>query len=161
GPRAWPQAARWLHSWRASERYPEISAIPVQNPLFSRDKSHFSTPRFPGTREPVSCEGGSMDRHALSHQQRAWLVEALDDWRKQGLVSSDQAAGILAIYESPEEMAQRQQSQAIFTLMSIAALLVGLAVLLLIGYNWEDLPRAVKLVVIFGVILGTYAAAFR
>jgi len=44
--------------------------------------------------------------------------------------------------------------------MAIAGLLVGVAVFLLVGYNWEAMPSSLKLVVIFGVIVGTYAAGF-
>ena len=44
--------------------------------------------------------------------------------------------------------------------MGVAAFLVGLAVLLLIGYNWDGMPRAAKIATIFIVVLVTYAAAF-
>jgi hypothetical protein len=91
---------------------------------------------------------------------RAWLLAEMEVWRADGLVSQEQAGRILELYETPADTAQRKRSLAIFTLMSVAALLVGLATLLLIGYNWEAMPAAAKLAVIFGVILGTYALGF-
>jgi len=47
-----------------------------------------------------------------------------------------------------------------FALMSVAALLVGLAALLLVGYNWDAMPKPAKLAVVFGVIVATHAAGF-
>jgi uncharacterized membrane protein len=45
-------------------------------------------------------------------------------------------------------------------LTGIAALLVALAVLMLIAYNWTAMPAALKLAIIFAVLIGTYVAAF-
>lgn len=101
-----------------------------------------------------------MDRQILSPAQRSWLAKALDLWQSQGIISPEQGAQILDLYERPVESAQRQHSQAVFTLFAVAALLVALALFLVIGYNWDALPRAVKLVVIFGVLFGTHALGF-
>ena len=38
--------------------------------------------------------------------------------------------------------------------------LVGLGVLLLIGYNWEQMPAPLKVTAIFGALIGTHAAGF-
>src|SRR5205807_743113 len=81
-------------------------------------------------------------------------------WRDEGILSQDQQLRILDRYETSIEVAERQRSRAIFVLMGVAALLVGLAVLLLIGYNWEALPRALKVAIILAVILSTHAAGF-
>src|SRR5439155_1864733 len=101
-----------------------------------------------------------MTRRTITDRQRGWLHDELEVWRQHGIVSFEQAGKILDLYESTTEVADRQRSRAVFTLMSVAALLVGLAVLLVIGYNWEDLPSPVKLALIFGVLLGTHAAGF-
>jgi hypothetical protein len=66
----------------------------------------------------------------------------------------------LALYETPGETSLRKHSLAMFALMSLAALLVGLAALLLIGYNWEAMPKPAKLAVVFGVIVATHGAGF-
>ena len=44
--------------------------------------------------------------------------------------------------------------------MALAAILVGLGVLLLIGYNWEEMPPPLKVTAIFGALIGTHATAF-
>lgn len=97
-----------------------------------------------------------MTRRFISESQRAWLVAALDDWRSLGLLSEDQAGPILDLYETQTELAERKHSLALLTLMAIAALMFGLGALLLIGYNWQAMPAALKLVIIFSVILGTH-----
>ena len=84
----------------------------------------------------------------------------MDLWRAGGILSDDQPARILDLYETPAEIAQRKHSIALFALSGVAALMIGLAALLLVSYNWQAMPAALKLTVIFGVLLGSYAAAF-
>lgn len=64
------------------------------------------------------------------------------------------------MYETPQERASQQQSLALFALRGIAVLFVGLAVLLVIGYNWQELPSAAKLTILFAALLIVYGAAF-
>jgi uncharacterized membrane protein len=102
-----------------------------------------------------------MDTRTISTKQRAWLLEALQAWRGHGIVSEEQAGRILDLYETPATIADRQRSRGIFTLMGVGALLVGLAVLLLIGYNWDAMPRGLKLTVIFGAIAAAHGGGFH
>jgi uncharacterized membrane protein len=81
-------------------------------------------------------------------------------WQAQGLVRAEQVEDILGLYEMPQERADRQQSLALFALQGIAVLFVGLAVLLVIGYNWQELPAAAKLIVLFSGLLIVHGAAF-
>jgi uncharacterized membrane protein len=101
-----------------------------------------------------------MTRRPISDTWRAWLMGEMEIWRSGGLLSEQQMAQILDLYETPTDIARRKHSKALLALMSVASLLVGMAALLLIGYNWEAMPAAVKLAIIFGTIIGTYAAAF-
>jgi uncharacterized membrane protein len=101
-----------------------------------------------------------VDKRPLSQLQRTWLLGELKVWQTQGLVGSDQVEDILALYEMPQESAARQQSLALFALQGIAALFVGLAVLLVIGYNWQELPAAAKLTILFGSLLIVHGSAF-
>jgi uncharacterized membrane protein len=96
----------------------------------------------------------------LSDKQRAWLAGELAAWRTQGLVSDDQGTRILDFYETAAETAERKRSRAVFALMAIAGVLVGLAALLLVAYNWEAMPRPVKLGLVLGAVLGTHGLAF-
>lgn len=96
----------------------------------------------------------------ITEQQRSWLVSQLENWRGEGIVSGEQAGAILSLYGTQEEIRQRRQSQAILTLVSLAALLVGMGVLLLIGYNWESMPIAAKVIAILGAVTATHATGF-
>jgi uncharacterized membrane protein len=97
----------------------------------------------------------------ITSEQRRWLVGQMDHWKSSGIVSAEQTSRILELYESQEQMTDRQQSAALTTLMGVAAFLVGLGVLLLIGYNWEAMPDALKLLIIFGVVTGTQLTALH
>jgi uncharacterized membrane protein/uncharacterized membrane-anchored protein len=99
-----------------------------------------------------------MKKRILSDKQRRWLQGELAGWREQNIVSPEQTERILACYEDAGEASQRKRSRFTLAISGIAALLVGLAVFLVIGYNWEDMPRAAKLAVIFGVVAATHAA---
>jgi hypothetical protein len=98
-----------------------------------------------------------MPARELSDGQRKWLEGQLADWTSRELVTSDQAARILATYETADEVGHRKRSYFSFVIIGLAALLVGLALFLVIGYNWDAIPRATKLLLIFGTILGTHA----
>ena len=67
-----------------------------------------------------------MANREISDRQRNWLIGELTGWHALGLVSSDQVASILDLYGTPEEAAERRGARALFTLTSLAALLVGL-----------------------------------
>lgn len=101
-----------------------------------------------------------MDRRPLSQLQHTWLLGELKVWQTQGLVGADQVEDILGLYEMPQERAARQQSLALFALQSIAVLFVVLAIFLVIGYNWQELPAAAKLIILFSALLIVHGAAF-
>lgn len=100
-----------------------------------------------------------MAKRGISDKQRAWLVRQLDDWQSHGLLFTDQTAPILDLYETQVELAERKRSIALVTLMGIAALMVGLSALLLVGYNWRSMPASLKLFIVFGTIIGTQTVA--
>ena len=102
----------------------------------------------------------------LTDRNRRWLTGELAYWQSAGLVSPERAGQILGCYVSADEMGQRKRRLASFTLAALAALMIGLAVLLLIGHNWqlvvagwEGLPRILKLAAVFLVVVGSHAGA--
>ncbi len=100
-----------------------------------------------------------MSREA-TRAQRDWLEGEVAVWRAMGLVDEERAHALLGLYESRESFEARQQTKGLLTLLALAAMLVGLGVLLLIGYNWEQMPAPLKVTAIFGALLGTHAAAY-
>jgi uncharacterized membrane protein len=101
-----------------------------------------------------------MSKRAITAKQRAWLLDELSLWRRDAIVSDLQAQRIAGLYEGAGELAERGRSRAVFVLMAAAATLVGLAALLLIGYNWDQLSRLSKLAIVLGTIGLTHATGF-
>lgn len=73
------------------------------------------------------------------------------DWVKQGIISPEQHAQLLALY--PDE------KPAIGLLPLLGSLLIALSALSLIAANWPDLPEPVRLGLLLGSMTGTYVAA--
>ena len=101
-----------------------------------------------------------MPKRAITAKQRAWLLDELSLWRRDAIVSDGQADRIAGLYAGAGELAEQGRSRAVFILMAAAATLVGLAAMLLVGYNWDALSRGIKLAIVLGTIGLTYAAAF-
>lgn len=97
-----------------------------------------------------------MTQRGITASERSWLASQLDVWRDDGIISPDQAKRILDLYETPAQFAARGHSLLLTTLMGVAALMVAMAAMLAIGYNWQAMPAAVKLAIIFAVLLATY-----
>jgi uncharacterized membrane protein len=89
----------------------------------------------------------------LSQQQHGWLTNQLNRWSAADIVSAEQAQQILSLYESGEQRQERTKSWLLYTLSALAIVLFGAATMLLVGYNWNSLSAAVKLVLIFGAIV--------
>jgi uncharacterized membrane-anchored protein/uncharacterized membrane protein len=101
-----------------------------------------------------------MSKQPLPWAVRRWLTDALPLWQQQGLLGSAQASGIMDLYESEAEVQDRRGKRVSFALYGLSACLFGLAALLLIGFNWEAMPREVKLATVLTVIATTYGLAF-
>lgn len=98
-----------------------------------------------------------MGARQISDGQRRWLDGELEFWRSAGLLQPTEVDRIRGCYETTAETGQRKHSVARFTLQALAALLFGLAVLLLVGYNWDELHWVAKLALIFSGITGLHA----
>jgi uncharacterized membrane protein len=94
-----------------------------------------------------------MSKRPISASQLGWLRTELGAWRDAGAI--DDPERVLALYETEADIADRAHSRGVFALMAVAGALVALAVLLLVGYNWGEMPRALK---VSGAVLGTLAA---
>jgi uncharacterized membrane protein len=101
-----------------------------------------------------------MSKRAITAPQRAWLLDQLSVWQRDAIVSDQQAQRIADLYEGAGEMAERGRSRAVLVLMAAAATLVGLAAMLLIGYNWDDLSRGTKLAIVLTTIGLTHTFGF-
>ncbi len=90
-----------------------------------------------------------MDMRDISDGHYEWLVDEMKSWTALGLMTPEQSRRILGLYAGPEERAERRGARSISALMGLSALLVGLAVFLLVAFNWEAMSAAAKLAFIF------------
>ena len=93
----------------------------------------------------------------ITEPQRNWLAAEIDAWQALGVLNNEQARAVLGLYATPEQFGKRRQSRAITTLLALSALLIGLGVFLLVAYNWEAMPSALKVVIILAALLATHA----
>ena len=94
----------------------------------------------------------------ITEPQRNWLSSELEVWRSLGILGEDQAREVLALYTTPGEFNERRQSKGVMVLMAMAATLVGLSLLLVIGYNWSEMSDTLKITAVFGSLIVTHAA---
>jgi uncharacterized membrane protein len=85
---------------------------------------------------------------------RRWLKQEVAQWQAEGLVDSTLAQRILARYP---DTAERGWGRVVFS--AIGAVLIGLGVILFFAYNWQDIPKAAKLALVFGAIAAAHGSA--
>ncbi len=80
------------------------------------------------------------------------LAQETTTWVSKGIISEEQAHAICSHYG----IDIRDQSSPFYgysVLMSLAYLFIGLAVITLIGANWENIPRALRMLGLIGLTL--------
>ena len=78
-----------------------------------------------------------------------FLADELAKWREDGLVSDEAARKIAARYDIDLSGANERRS---FILKLVAYLFLALSLFTLVGANWEELPRAVRLIIVLGIL---------
>ena len=89
-------------------------------------------------------------------RQPGWLDRESESWQRDGVITPDQRRAILARYSG------RAERNVADTLMWLAALAGGVGLVLLVGWNWDQLPRSAQLGLAFGgtaVLFGAALAA--
>lgn len=87
----------------------------------------------------------------IPRSRLAWLEKESARWRDAGLIEADVRNRILEGYD-----AVSGERQGLLALIVLAVLMCGIGLLLVIGYNWDRIPPAVKI----GLIMTAVAAAF-
>lgn len=90
-----------------------------------------------------------------SHQR--WLLEQLPQWEREGLLTADAARTLRernAVDDSQPGVAQ-------IIMGSLGALLIGTGLITVIGYNWDDFSRPVRLLFAFLPLLISQCFSFR
>ena len=78
-----------------------------------------------------------------------FLADELAKWREEGLVSDEAARKIAARYDIDLSGANERRS---FILKLVAYLFLALSLFTLVGANWEELPRALRLIIVLGIL---------
>ena len=88
-------------------------------------------------------------------KQIKWLHQELDTWIGEGLVTPDQAVAIRARY--PEK--GLPWGTLIFS--GLGGVIIGLGVILLFAYNWQEIPKFAKLAIVFAALAAIHAVGVR
>ncbi|WP_425614841.1 DUF2157 domain-containing protein [Anatilimnocola sp. NA78] len=100
------------------------------------------------------------ERRPIPLETRQWLIGELEFWQQEKVLRPEQLPQILNLYETSASEQDSRHNWFVIVLCSLAALLLAAAVMLLVGFNWDQIPPAGKLAIIFGVLIGTYSVAF-
>lgn len=90
-------------------------------------------------------------------KQTRWLLSEIERWTAEKIISAEQAARIRALY--PE--AAPAVSWGLIVFSGLGAVVIGLGVILLLAYNWQDIPKFGKLGLIFGATAAAHAAGLK
>jgi uncharacterized membrane protein len=93
----------------------------------------------------------------ITEAQRHWLAGEIDAWKGLGLLTGEQARDVLDLYATAEQFGKLRQSRTLTTMLALSALLVGLGVFLLVAYNWQELPAALKVAMILAGLVATHS----
>jgi uncharacterized membrane protein len=84
-----------------------------------------------------------------------WLSEQTRGWRERGIISEEQFCEIVAGYPIKPSVSP---TRIVFV---FAALLVGLGVVLFFASNWQELPKVLKLTIIYTAIVLAYYSGYK
>lgn len=89
----------------------------------------------------------SLFKHDLAEESKVWVEE--------GLIQRSQAEAICKKYDVNYDATERK-SFGYLALLALGYLFIGIAVILLISSNWDDIPRAVRMAVLVGITAGVH-----
>ncbi|MCO1334408.1 DUF2157 domain-containing protein [Microbulbifer sp. OS29] len=88
------------------------------------------------------------------------LAREAGDWVEDGVISETQAEQICTRYQVDYHRVQ-QRTLGYSVLMGLAYLFIGLAVITLIGANWDEIPRALRMGGLIVLTMATQAMALK
>jgi uncharacterized membrane protein len=81
------------------------------------------------------------------------LITESEAWQRDGLITGEQRRAILARYDTAA--AGADQASAVLTWLAV--IVAGIGAVILVAWNWTDIPASVKVLVSAGAMLGFYA----
>ena len=86
----------------------------------------------------------------------AWLEKEIVLWQEESLISAENAEKVLAKYQN----APQSSKLALVIFSIVGASLIGLGIISILAYNWEELNHAVKAAVAFILLFVAQGFAF-
>lgn len=93
----------------------------------------------------------------MSRKGPDWLLGELPDLVSRGVLTTDTADRLRSHYRDAGTPAARQLGLTVTAVFGSA--LVGLGIILVLAYNWEELSRTLRAAISFAVLLGAQGAA--
>ncbi|MGH7945498.1 MAG: DUF2157 domain-containing protein [Opitutaceae bacterium] len=87
-------------------------------------------------------------------KETRWLLSEIDRWTADEIISPEQAGRLRQRYAAPVD----GPPWGLLVFASAGALVIGLGVILLFAYNWNEIPKWGKLALVFTAILGAHGA---
>lgn len=88
------------------------------------------------------------------------LAKEISGWVEKDLISADQARSICGQYDVDYDSIQNH-SLGYRLLIGLGYLFIGLAVITLLGANWDEIPRALRMAGLLLLTLATHGLAFK
>ncbi len=93
----------------------------------------------------------------MSNNHQRWLLEQLPQWEREGLLTPDAARTL----RDRHAVDDSQPGAAQIVMGALGALLIGSGLIAIIGFNWDDFTRPVRLMFAFGPLLLAQLFSFR
>jgi len=87
-------------------------------------------------------------------KEHRWLAGEIDRWVAEGIVTPEQGDGLRTRYP----VAAEGPPWGLILFSAIGAVVTGLGIILLIAYNWADIPKFGKLAIVLGAVAAAHAA---
>ncbi len=83
----------------------------------------------------------------MSAKHERWLAQETPKWVQAGIIAPEAAERLHAYYGIAGEPSGRRWAMVIFSV--IGAALIGLGIIMLLGYNWDQLSRGMRAIISF------------
>ncbi len=92
----------------------------------------------------------------MNASHHRWLHDQLPQWERDGLLTAENAASLRQRHPFDDS----QPGVAQLVMGALGALLIGTGLIAIIGYNWDDFTRPVRLLFAFLPLLGSQIFSF-
>lgn len=97
----------------------------------------------------------------MNSSHHRWLLEQLPQWERDGLLTADAARTLRERHAAQQAAADLQPGIAQIIMGALGALLIGAGLIAVIGYNWDDFSRPVRLLFAFLPLLAAQLFSLR